>query len=226
VKNWAFLVGIVVAIGAGARFAFAPAYEGKPQYLLFLIVPTIAIAALGMLRAYYDGVIKSWMSVRSGDFTRGFVGCAALFVAAWGFTKLVMPPASPRAEWLARIYLQIGDTSSLQKNVVLVVLAIILAAIAEEIVWRGLVTSLLEEVIGSRRAWIGAAVLYAAAHLPTVTLLAGKTAGANPLLPFAALGAGLLFGAMARHWGRLAPGIFAHILFDWAIVFMFRLWGT
>jgi len=30
---------------------------------------------------------------------------------------------------------------------------------------------------------------------------------------------------MARRYGRLAPSIFAHILFDWTVLMMFRLWG-
>ena len=47
----------------------------------------------------------------------------------------------------------------------------------------------------------------------------------GPVLPIAALGAGLLWGAMARAFGRIAPGILAHVLFDWAVVMMFPLWG-
>jgi hypothetical protein len=30
---------------------------------------------------------------------------------------------------------------------------------------------------------------------------------------------------MARAFGRLAPGVLAHALFDWAVVMMFPLWG-
>jgi membrane protease YdiL (CAAX protease family) len=49
--------------------------------------------------------------------------------------------------------------------------------------------------------------------------------GLNPILPLAALGAGLVWGAMARRFGRLVPSIVSHVLFDWCIVVMFRLWG-
>ena len=42
----------------------------------------------------------------------------------------------------------------------------------------------------------------------------------------AALAAGLLWGAMARTFGRLAPGVLAHALFDWGVVMMFPLWGV
>jgi membrane protease YdiL (CAAX protease family) len=44
-------------------------------------------------------------------------------------------------------------------------------------------------------------------------------------LPLAALGAGLVFGGIARLRGRLMPAIFAHALFDWCAVMMFPLWG-
>jgi hypothetical protein len=74
-----------------------------------------------------------------------------------------------------------------------------------------------------------AAALYAIAYVPTAWSLravAGPGGGLNPVLPVAALGAGLLWGAMARSFGRLAPGILAHALFDWAVVMMFPLWGV
>lgn len=229
VRNWIEIAAIVVLIGIAAHFGFSPAHEGKPQYLLVVVLPTIAIAGYGIWRAIQDGVAKSWMSVKSGDFTRGFVGCALLFAAAWAFTKVVTPVGSPREEWLAVLYNQLGDPGMLRKNwqsVTLVVAGIIVASIAEEMVWRGLVTTLLEEKIGSRRAWIWAAVLYAVAHLPVAFALAGKRAGPNPLLPLAALAGGLLWGGMARRYGRLAPSIFSHILFDWTVLMMFRLWGS
>ena len=53
----------------------------------------------------------------------------------------------------------------------------------------------------------------------------GPDAGLNPVLPLAALGGGLVWGAMARAFGRLAPSVLAHALFDWAVVMMFPLWG-
>ena len=105
------------------------------------------------------------------------------------------------------------------------VLAIIVIAIAEEVLWRGLVVSLLEEMIGSRRAWVWAAVLYSVAHAPTIWALRDPVAGPNPVIVLAALGCGLVWGGMARSFERLLPGIFSHVLFDWTVIMMFRLWG-
>jgi membrane protease YdiL (CAAX protease family) len=55
--------------------------------------------------------------------------------------------------------------------------------------------------------------------------LRSPTAGLDPLLPIAAIGAGLVWGAMAKRFGRLIPSIISHAMFDWVIVVMFRLWG-
>jgi len=236
VRNVAYLVGIVVAIATGSHFAFQLSRAGQPSFLVCVAVPTVVLAIVGALRAQRDGDLYrrssfdeggglGWLNVRSGDFTRGFAAAAVLFGSAWAFMKVVAPPGSDRESWLARLYLQVGDPSTLRKNVAMVVVSILVLAAAEEIVWRGLVTSLLEEQVGSARAWVWAAVLYAAAQLPTLWALRDPVAGLNPVLPAAALFSGLVWGYMARRFGRLLPGIFSHVLFNWTVLMMFRLWG-
>jgi membrane protease YdiL (CAAX protease family) len=239
VRNLAYLGAIVLAIATGAHFAFQLSRAGQPSFLLWIGVPTVIIAVIGAIRAHRQGDLyrrgsfdengnaggAGWLNVRSGDFTRGFAAAGLLFASAWGFMRVVAPVGSDRESWLARLYLQLGDPSTLKKNVVFVVIAIVVMSIAEELVWRGLVTSLLEDLVGSRRAWVWAAVLYAIAHVPTLWALRDPVAGLNPVLPAAALAAGLVWGFMARRFERLLPGIFAHVLFDWAVLMMFRLWG-
>ena len=46
-----------------------------------------------------------------------------------------------------------------------------------------------------------------------------------PLVVVATLGAGLVWGAMARSFGRLVPSILSHALFDWTVIVLFRFWG-
>jgi len=225
-RNIAYLVGIVLSIALATHFAFDLARAGRASFFLVMAVPTVILAILGVLRAKNDGVLKSWFSVRSGDFTRGFAAAAVLFGGSYAFMRIVAPPDSARSSWLARLYLQIGDPAELRKNVAMIVVALIVMAVAEEIVWRGLVIGLLEEQIGSSRAWVWSAVCYAAAHLPTIWQLKDPVAGMNPVILLAALGCGLVWGGMARKFERLLPGIFSHVLFDWTVVMMFRLWGT
>ncbi|MDB4945297.1 MAG: hypothetical protein JWP97_4831 [Labilithrix sp.] len=236
-RNAAFLAAIVAVIAAGAHLAFRLASAGQPSFVLWLVGPTVLVAVLGAVRAHREGALyrrgsfdeggggAGWLNVRGGDFTRGFAGAALLFGAFYGATKLVAPLGSDRESWLARFYLQLGDPTQLRKSVVLVVAVIVIFSVAEELVWRGLVISLLEEVVGSRRAWVWAAVLYAIAYVPTLWALRDPVAGLNPLLPAAALLSGLVFGYMARRFERLLPGIFAHGLLAWTVLMMFRLWG-
>ena len=224
-RNALYLAGIVAVVAAASFFAFDVARAGTHLFFVAFAAPTVALAVVGVVRARNDGVLKDWLAVRSGDFTRGFAAAAVLFGLAFAFMKLVAPPTSERSSWLARLYLQIGDPSVLRKEVALVVAGIILIAVAEELVWRGLVMGLLEEMIGSRRAWVWQAVLYALAHLPTVWALRDPVAGPNPVVIIAALGCGLVWGGMARRFERLLPVVVSHVLFDWVVVMMFRLWG-
>ena len=61
--------------------------------------------------------------------------------------------------------------------------------------------------------------------MPTIWALRDKNAGYNPLIVVAALGCGLVWGFMARRFERLLPGMISHVLFDWTVLMMFRLWG-
>lgn len=230
-----YLAAIVLAIGTGAHFAFQLSRAGQPSFFLCIAAPTIIIAIIGAVRAHREGNLyrrssfdeggAGWLNVRSGDFTRGFFAAALLFGVAYGAMKVVAPAGSDRESWVARLYLQIGDPTQLKRSMASVVVAILVMAVAEELVWRGLVTSLLEERVGSRRAWVWAAVLYAGAHAPTIWALRDPVAGLNPIIVASSLAAGLVWGYMSRRFERLLPGIFSHALFDWTVLMMFRLWG-
>lgn len=223
--HYAFLAAIVLAIGAASHVGFQLDRAGQPAFVLSMAAPTLLLAGASVWRAHRDGVLRGWLSVRSGDFSRGFAAAGVLFGLAYAVSRFVTPVGSARESWLARIYLQLGDPTALRKQVAVVVGVVIVMSIAEELVWRGLVTSLLAERLGSSRAWVWAAVLYAVAHAPTIWALRDPVAGPNPLVPLAALGGGLLWGGMAHRYERLLPSIFSHVLFDWTVLMMFRLWG-
>lgn len=225
VRNLALLVAIVLSVGACSYVGFQEKYAGSPTFVLVVAAPTVLFAAVGLYFAHRDGVLGDLLRVRGGDFSRGFIATAVVFAGAWGFTRFFAPVGSDRESWLARLYLQLGAPSMLRARVGSVVAVFIVTALSEEILWRGLVPSLVEERVGSRRAWMVSAGLYALAHLPVAWALRVGDAGLNPVIPLAALGCGLVWGGMARRFGRLWPGIFSHILFDWAAVMMFRFWG-
>lgn len=225
VRNALYLAGIVLAVAVASSLAFDLSRSGTAAVFVIMGVPTVALAVAGVFYARHYGFLKSWITVKSGDFTRGFAAAAILFGGAYLFMRIAAPPDSVRASWFARLYLQAGDPTVLRKHVGLVVLGIVVLSIAEEIVWRGFVIALLEDLMGWSRAWMGAAVLYALAHLPTIWMLRDPVAGLNPVLVLGALACGLVWGGMARLYDRLLPSIFSHVLFDWTVIMMFRLWG-
>ncbi|MEO8875725.1 MAG: type II CAAX endopeptidase family protein [Polyangiaceae bacterium] len=220
-----WLAIIVALLAVGVALSFRPESIGSVRFVAIYGGITAVLAIAGMVRAYRDGELREWLRPAFGDFTSAFFATALLFGASYAFAKYVILPGDVRTGWLSRIYLQMGDPAILRSKVFVVGGVILVISAAEEILWRGFVTTLLAEIAGSRRAWIYAALLYAIAHVPTLWLLADPRAGLNPLVVLAALGCGLVWGALARRNGRLVPGIISHALFDWCVIVMFRFWG-
>lgn len=220
----AFVVVAVAVTGATAFLAFQAQRSGSIAFWALAAGPAIVLGAIAAAWAVREDLLREWLTPTWGDFTRGVLGAIALFAAAWVLVHFVASAGSPRVVWIVSIYGQIGDPHLLQAHASALAAGIGVTVIAEEVLWRGMVTQLFAQRFGSRTAWIWAAVAYAAAYVPTMWSLRAD-AGLDPLMPIAALGAGLVWGAMARTFGRLAPGIVAHALFDWAVVMMFPLWG-
>jgi membrane protease YdiL (CAAX protease family) len=215
----------VLTVAVASYFAFLPAASGTLRFWALAGGPTLALAAIAAVWASRrQGLLRDWFEPRWGDFSQGALGAVALYGAAWVFARFVCPAGSPRAIWVVSLYGQIGDPRDLQAHAPAVAAAVAVLAVAEELLWRGAILQLLAEQFGSRFAWALAAALYALANAPTAwALRAGG--GPDPVLAVAALGGGLLWGAMVRFTGRLGPPIVAHALFDWAVLMMFPLWG-
>ena len=222
---WLIVGAIVVFVGAGMHLAFDLDRAGSVWFWVYAVVPTLALAVVALARLARDGELRGLLMPAWGDATRGILSTAVLLAGAAAASHLIAPTGSPRESWLARLYLQIGDPNWLRAHAASTGAVLVVAAAAEEIVWRGLVTRLLAEKVGSRTAWIWAAIPYALAHLPTVWALRDPEAGLNPVLVLGALGLGLVWGALARQTGRLPPVILSHAAFDWVVIMMFRLWG-
>jgi membrane protease YdiL (CAAX protease family) len=215
----------IVVTGVSGFLAFSPARSGSLAFWALAVGPTVALALVAGIWGKREELLRDWLSPRWGDFSRGVVGAVVLFAVAWGVTHVLAPVGSPREFWLVSLYGQIGDPRVLQAQAPAVAVAVAVASFSEELLWRGLVTQLVADRVGSRTAWIVAAGLYAVAYVPTAWALGGAS-GLNPMLVVAAGGGGLFWGAMARFLGSLVPGILAHALFDWAVVMMFPLWGS
>ncbi|MCL2450850.1 MAG: CPBP family intramembrane metalloprotease, partial [Polyangiaceae bacterium] len=214
----AFVAAAVFGIALTSYFAFRPESAGTLAFWVLGAGPSLVLAGLGAAWARREELLREWLTPQWGDFTSGALGAALFFALAWGFSRLFLPVGSPREIWLVSLYGEIGDPRLLQTHAPAIAATIGASAVAEEVLWRGVITRMVAERVGSRSAWLWAAVLYSLAYLPTAWSLRAMTRGAaglDPILPIAALGGGLLWGGMARASGRLVPGIVAHALFDW-----------
>jgi membrane protease YdiL (CAAX protease family) len=225
-RGWAAIAAVVAVVATGTHFAFDLERAGEVSFWILAIAPTALVAIIALVRAARDGELAELVQPAWGDATRGLLSAAILLGGAVLGLRVLAPNGSPRESWVARLYLQLGDPAWLRGHAAVMAMVVLFAAAAEEIVWRGLVTRLIAEKIGSRWAWAWAAIPYALAHVPTAWALRDPEAGLNPLLIVGALGLGLAWGGLARSQRRLAPSILSHAAFDWCVLMVFRLWGS
>lgn len=215
--TWALAVTSLVAIA----FTIGLRRDRHDSSLAFGLLGAVyaALGVVAVMRLRARGEL--WMlRPRSGDVTIGaFVG-AILYGLALA-AHLAITSKAPFNGWVFQIYLLMGD--SLSDARVLISIALGVVGALEELAWRGLVLPILEERMGPARASVTTTLFYAAAHVPTLFLLADPAAGRNPLLVLAAFGCGLVWAYLRFRTGRLAPVILAHGLFTWAIV-EFPIW--
>lgn len=211
----------LLLVALGNAYAFRPETAGSWKFWLGVGGPYLCLALLGAYKLYDDGTLVDRLKPRWGDLSIGAVTAAMLLMASWAGRAVLAPGDSPRHAWLMRVYLQIGPSEALQRSVALTAL-VLLIPVLEELTWRGLVLSELEERFGTRRAWPLAAILYALSLGPTVITLSDPNAGPNPLLVLAALGCGLVWGFTATMAKRLPPVIFSHMAFTYFSAVQFR----
>jgi NADH dehydrogenase len=87
---------------------------------------------------------------------------------------------------------------------------LVMIVIAEETLWRGVVSRFMVERLGRFSGIVAGAVLYAAAHVATM----------SPLLAVAAFGCGIYWGLLADATDDLTAPIVSHIAWDIMILFV------
>jgi membrane protease YdiL (CAAX protease family) len=212
-------LGVTLTAAGVLAFALAPAQAGQPIVFAALGGFYGVLAALALVQHHRAGDLRHVLVPVRGDITLAAVTAGALYGAARIVASLIAPHGSPRELWVARLYLQVGALPETK----LLGLAVFFVAALEELTWRGLVMNNLERVTSRRRAAVLTTLLYAAAHLPSLSVLRMRGVGYNPLLVVAALGCGAVWSVLALRTGRLTPVVLAHALFSWSVI-EFPLW--
>jgi membrane protease YdiL (CAAX protease family) len=212
---------VVVVAGTIHALAFRPSLTGTMALWWWMLGGYALLTAVALHYLWQEGTFVDRLAPRWGDLSIGFVTAAVLLLASWLARGALAPSDTPRYAWLYRLYLQLGDPEVLQNSAALT-LALLAIAVAEELVWRGMVLDILTVRFGSRSGWMLAALLYACATLPTLYALRDPVAGPNPLLPTAALGAGIVWSFVAARLGRLPPVMISHMVFSYFSVVQFR----
>jgi NADH dehydrogenase len=90
---------------------------------------------------------------------------------------------------------------------------LVLIIVAEETLWRGVVSRFFQERLGHAAGIVAGALFYAGAHLMTM----------NPLLIGAAVGCGLFWGLLCAATDDLTAPIASHVVWDVLVMFVFPL---
>jgi membrane protease YdiL (CAAX protease family) len=218
------LVPVAVAfvlVTAGYFWAFQESVAGTPEFLWRFAAPHAVLTVLAVRELARDGVLFEQLKPRWGDLSLGAIAAMLLLMASWATRAFLAPPGSERQQWLLLLYVMLGDPEQIQRSIVLTTLLLGIT-LAEEIVWRGLVTHRLTERFGVRRGWLLAVALYSLASLPTAYTLRASP-GLNPMLVLATLGCGIVWTYLAVRAGRLVPGIFSHMAFTYFSFMQFRM---
>jgi hypothetical protein len=212
---------VVLGVAAATAWAFRLEAAGTWQFWVGVGVPYAVLGGVALYKMWDDGTLLDLLRPRWGDLSIGFLTAALLIGGSFVARSWLAPAGTPRHLWFLRIYAQLGDPEAIQRSAMLTILLLAISAL-EEIVWRGLVLGILEERLGSRRAWPLAALLYGLAATPSLFVLGVPGARVNPLLVTAALGCGLVWSFTRQLTKRLPPVIFSHIAFSYFVIVQFR----
>lgn len=214
---WVVPFALTLTVG----FAFLPRFAASMTFWWILAIPHGVIATYAALRLRSQGRLTELLRPRWGDLSLGaFVG-VLLLVASWAGRETLASVGTPQQAWLLNIYVQVGDPEVVEGSL-LITMLLLAIVVSEDLIWRGWTLDSATRLLGERRGWMLAALLYGATMVPTVFTLAAPVAGPNPLLLVAALFCGLVWTFMAHLIGRLPPVLISHAIFSYFSIVQFR----
>jgi NADH dehydrogenase len=163
--------------------------------------------AMGILLAASLGVgaVRRRLAPTLGRVALGLAAGGVLYgltrLAVWGFTR-AWPDWAGYARELSAW--KLGHATSF------LAVTLVMIVVAEETLWRGVVTRFAMERLGRAAGIVAGAAIYAAAHAVTL----------NPLLLAAAFGCGLFWGLLFAATDDLTAPIVSHLAWDVMILFI------
>jgi hypothetical protein len=141
---------VFVLVTAGYAWAFQPSVAGEPEFLLRFAAPHFVLTLYALRELSREGVLVERMKPKWGDLSIGAIAAMLLLMASWAARTAIAPPGTERQAWLLFLYVQLGDPEHIQRSILYSSLLLGIT-LAEEIIWRGLVTHKLTERFGPRR---------------------------------------------------------------------------
>jgi membrane protease YdiL (CAAX protease family) len=171
----------------------APTVGILVQFVSMAVIPYILIPTLYM-KLVHKWTFKDFGFCNIGPNSRGVIIFAALLYGSEG--------------------LALFDSGFTPMPVMMIVFAILQPAIFEEFLFRGVIQTRLQRVLGQNKALIGAAVLFGLAHFSVNIFMADLDLLMSSLKMVKQAAFGCIFGIIYMKTGSLWPGIIAHFLAD------------
>lgn len=199
-REGALAVAVTAAWAIGAALA--------TRFGIWLAMGSVALLCATVVGLLDGERLARLLRPRLTEIVAGAAVGGPMAVATHALYPLVASLAPAAARDTARLYAAFGSVPA-----PLAALLVLPVVASEELVWRGLVQTLLARRLGPVGAVGWGALVYAAAHAPA----------GSPVLVAAAAGCGLVWGALrARTAGLVAPFV-AHLVWDALLLFAWPL---
>ena len=185
----------------------------SPEWKIWLwVLATLLVAATAYRLARSSEHRPLLFKLGKGDFSIGAIIGGGLVAAA----MLIVPKLGEPLEaklWAASLYAAIEPLGSQWKFGAFV----LLAATAEELLWRGSLIPQFNEIFGKRRGWWLGAIAQGLLYIPTLWSMRIQGGALNPLLVAGAVGTAIIWGYLSVKNGRLSTAIVSHACFSYFV---------
>ena len=200
----------------------------------WLTMGAATTVTLAMVLVWYRDRMGDWLRVRGREVWTGVIAGVLMTAATYGGFALLAGAYGGPGAWLGLGNDLAGEIAALYDRThappgpIRALPVLLLAILAEELVWRGVLIEAMERI--ERPAWIeadtrvyrglpaaGVVALSAAAYaLP-------QMGSSSPLLVGVAFGCGVIWGTLRMWTGAVTAPLIAHVIWDVAVLVVWPL---